>query len=175
MFLSARKTDIKMRYSPAVATIVATSLAISALAHADQHSKDLAYFREAYKAMDIANARESVSDAAAYCAPDYVIISATGQKLANGKQDALKQLASTFHYLSHVTESTTLDKCVFSTGGAEVTVSTDTNYTMMANGKSSRDRNRSVRQELWVKTPAGWQVRQTKILASQDCPSGKNH
>ncbi len=154
--------------------LFAVCLTCATPAEAAPHDADLAYFHAAYKAMDTANSRENAPGAAAYCAPDYVIVSSTGKKLVDGKAEALKQLASTFQYLSYVTDTTTIDKCVFSTDGAEITVTTDTYFTFTMNSKSSPDHNRNVRSELWVKTPAGWQVKRTQTLASHDYSIGKN-
>ena len=143
-----------MRQNTILLILLTICLACATPAEAAPHDADLAYFRAAYKAMDIANTRENAAGAAAYCAPDYVIVSTTGQKLVNGKAEALKQLASTFKYLSYVTDATTINKCVFNADGAEVTVTTDTYFTFTMNGKSSPDHNRNVRSELWVKRPS---------------------
>ena len=156
-------------------SLVSTALIVGSIvaiapAHADNNSKIQPLIQTNYNQINAAFVRKDIKGATALFTPDYVSINPEGEKQTLSEfRDHYNNLFTRFN-IKLTSNQATIKNINVNTSGLDVAIEQKTEGTIAGFNKiiinqTSRD--------LWLKTPQGWRLKQSKILTSQTTFNGK--
>jgi ketosteroid isomerase-like protein len=164
-----------MIFSPdkcALLSSAVISVAIVTLhpAHAETNAKIQAIVQTNYNQINAAFVRKDIKGATAYFTPDYVSISPEGEKQTLAEfRNHYDNLFNRFK-IQLTSNKTTIKNIEIDANEIDVAIEQKTEGTVAGFNKiviNQTSRN------LWLKTPQGWRLKQSKILNSQTTFNGK--
>jgi ketosteroid isomerase-like protein len=164
MILSLIKTALlsTMLASVAIVTIQPT--------HAENNVKIKAIVQTNYNLINAAFVRKDIKGATALFTPDYVSINPEGQK------QTLEEFRSYYDNLLNkfniklTSNKTVIKDIVVNSTGVDVAIEQSTEGTIAGSNKIAIDQTS---RNLWIKTPQGWRLKQSKILTNQTTFNGQ--
>lgn len=153
-------------------SIALISMAIVAIApaQADINSKVQPIIQTNYNRINAAFIRKDIKGATALFTQDYVIINPEGEKQTLTEfREHYNNLFTRFN-IKLTSNKATIKTIDTSTGGIDVAIEQKTEGTIAGFNKIVIDQTS---RDLWLKTPQGWRLKQSKILTSQTTFNGQ--
>ncbi len=139
-------------------------------AYAETNAKIQAIVQTNYNQINAAFVRKDIKGATAYFTPDYVSISPEGEKQTLAEfRNHYDNLFNRFK-IQLTSNKTTIKTIEIDANEIDVAIEQKTEGTVAGSNKiviNQTSRN------LWLKTPQGWRLKQSKILNSQTTFNGK--
>ena len=153
-------------------SIALISVAIVAIApaQADINSNVQPIIQTNYNRINAAFIRKDIKGATALFTRDYVIINPEGEKQTLTEfREHYNNLFTRFN-IKLTSNKATIKTIDTSTGGIDVAIEQKTEGTIAGFNKIVIDQTS---RDLWLKTPQGWRLKQSKILTSQTTFNGQ--
>jgi len=142
-------------------------ICISLPAHADSHSKDIAFIKNAVRKMDAAGMSKNADEYVAFTHPNFVNVNLAGQETIHGKEEQRQMLLNLFTHATSIVMHTTISSITFSSQGATVTETTEGIIKMRINGQNREMKNRSTYRDFWVRSGKGWLEKRSQTIPSK--------
>jgi ketosteroid isomerase-like protein len=164
-----------MNFSSTINTILSTALMSVAIvtilpAYAENSSKIQPTIQTNYDRINAAFMRKDIKGATALFTPDYVSISPEGEKQTLSEfRNHYDNLFNRFN-IKLTSNQTTIKNIALNSNGADVAIEQKTEGTIAGFNKiviNQTSRN------LWLKTPQGWRLKESKILTNETTFNGQ--
>jgi ketosteroid isomerase-like protein len=173
--MPVRSTNLTMIFSSTRNTLLSTALIAVAIVTtlpvcAENNAKIQPTIQTNYDRINAAFLRKDIQGATALFAPDYVSISPEGQKQTLAEfREHYDNLFNRFN-IKLTSNKTTIKNIDVNSTGVNVAIEQKTEGTVAGFNKIVINQTSS---NLWLKTPQGWRLKESKILTSQTTFNGQ--